>query len=413
MDLFARIDDAEARFEALEPSIHAFLPEDGRFHRLRREARALCDRYPGRAERPPLFGVLAGVKDLFHVDGLPTRAGSRLPPTVLQGTEAESVLRLKAAGALVVGKTVTTEFAHFTPGPTRNPRNPAHTPGGSSSGSAAAVAAGFCDLALGSQTIGSIIRPAAFCGVVGLKPTYGRISAGGVIPLAPSLDHVGCLASDVEMAMRAARVLYTTWTDAPPSPRPVFGIPEGPYLERLPADTAEWFGGVCSVLSGAGYVLRRVPVMADYREVCERQQIILAAEAARVHQSWFDEHEALYGSKVAELIRRGRSVTGEQLERALAGQVAFRRALQELMTEVAIDAWICPSTTGPAPEGLESTGDPVMNLPWTQAGLPVVGLPAGTHRTGLPMGLQVVGRWQNDESLLLHCEGVERVVKQL
>ena len=206
MDVLQRIDDVHARFEALEPSIQAFLPEDGRFERLRREARALCERHPDPAVRPPLFGCLAGVKDLFHVAGWPTRAGSRLPSDALRGEEADSVSRLKTAGALIVGKTVTTEFAHFAPGPTRNPRNPGHTPGGSSSGSAAAVAAGLCDIALGSQTIGSIVRPAAFCGVVGLKPTYDRISARGVIPLAPSLDHVGCLSPD------EGRTWETNWT---------------------------------------------------------------------------------------------------------------------------------------------------------------------------------------------------------
>ena len=162
------LDAVQARVEAREPSIQALLPEAGRFDRLRREARALADRYRDPSARPPLFGWLFGVKDIFHVDGWPTRAGSRLPESVLVGPEAESVARLKAAGALILGKTVTTEFAYFTPGPTRNPHNLEHTPGGSSSGSAAAVAAGYCPFALGTQTIGSIIRPAAFCGTIGL-----------------------------------------------------------------------------------------------------------------------------------------------------------------------------------------------------------------------------------------------------
>ena len=412
--LIERIDDAQARFEAREPSILAFLPEDGRFDRLRREARSLGERYPDPDRRPPLFGVLFGVKDIFHVEGWPTRAGSRLPPRALHGTEAESVSRLKAAGALMLGKTVTTEFAHFTPGPTRNPHDTGHTPGGSSSGSAAAVAAGFCDLALGTQTIGSIVRPASFCGVVGLKPTCDRISARGVIPLAPSLDHVGCFAADVHGAIRAARVLYTTWHDAPPRVRtPVFGIPDGPYLQRAPADTLEWFTGVCRALADAGHACRHVPVMADFQDVCERHQVILAAEAARVHASWFREYEALYGPKIADLIRRGRSTTDEQLDVARAGQAAFRSGLRRLMAESRIDAWICPSALGPAPKGLESTGDPVMNLPWTQAGMPVVGLPAGRHPAGLPMGLQVVAAWNDDELLLAHAEKLQRVTNQL
>lgn len=413
MDLLERIDDLETRFEALEPSIQAFLPEEGRFDRLRREARALRDRYPSGDARPPLFGVLVGVKDLFHVDGWATRAGSRLPADVLHGAEAECVSRLKGAGALMVGKTVTTEFAHFAPGPTRNPRDLSHTPGGSSSGSAAAVAAGLCDLALGTQTIGSIVRPAAFCGVVGLKPTYGRISMRGVIPLAPSLDHAGCLAPDIQTATRAARVLYATWTNPQRLRTPVLGIPEGPYLEQLAPDTTEWFQAVCLALSDAGYELRRVRVMADYDDVRSRHAIVHAAEAARVHASWFARYEPLYGQRFAELIRQGERVSNEQLRTALEGMLAFRRALGVAMTQAGIDAWLCPSTLGPAPRGLESTGDPVMNLPWTQAGLPAVGLPAGTHPSGLPMGLQVVGRWDDDEALLAHVEDMQRVTGRL
>src|SRR5687768_9417567 len=161
----------EARAAETDPAIEAMMPEPGRFERLQREAEALLARYPNPAERPALFGVPVGVKDILHVDGLVTRAGSKLPPEELQGPESAVVSALKQAGALILGKTVSTEFAYFGPGPTRNPHNPAHTPGGSSSGSAAAVGAGLAPLALGTQTIGSIIRPAAYCGVVGYKPS--------------------------------------------------------------------------------------------------------------------------------------------------------------------------------------------------------------------------------------------------
>lgn len=411
MELAEQIARAEALVDAGEPSIQALLPEDARFDRLRREAQALCERYPDPSHRPPLFGVLFGVKDIFHVNGWPTHAGSRLPSSVLAGPEADSVAWLKAAGALMLGKTVTTEFAYFAPGPTRNPHNPAHTPGGSSSGSAAAVAAGYCALALGTQTIGSIIRPAAFCGVVGLKPTFDRISTRGVIPCAPSFDHVGVLARDVDIATRAARVLYATWNGAPRRGQvPVLGIPEGPYLDRVEADTATWFERVCGAIRGAGYEVRRVPVMRDFDRVYERHQVILAAEAARVHAAWFRDYSHLYGSKMADLVRRGQVITDEELVAARSGQVAFRAAMRQVMGDAGIDLWICPSTMGPAPAGLESTGDPAMNLPWTQAGLPVVGLPAGRHASGLPLGLQIVGRWNEDEWLLERAAALERVV---
>ena len=203
----AYFDQLEATFEEREPKVQAFLPEGNRFDRLRREYKALEQRYPDPDSRPPLFGLPLGVKDIFHADGFETHAGSNLPADRLTGDQAASLTQLKEAGALVLGKTVTTEFAYFAPGPTRNPHNPKHTPGGSSSGSAAGVAAGLVPAAFGTQTVGSINRPAAFCGVVGLKPSYGRVSVEGVIPLAPSLDHVGFFTTDVAGAMVMAPLL--------------------------------------------------------------------------------------------------------------------------------------------------------------------------------------------------------------
>jgi Asp-tRNA(Asn)/Glu-tRNA(Gln) amidotransferase A subunit family amidase len=420
VDLLQRVDEAQARIERLEPALHALVPEDDRFERLRLEARAQLARYPAATaslhapHTSSLFGVLVGVKDIFHVDGWPTRAGSRLPPEVLQGPEADSVTRLKNAGALLLGKTVTTEFAHFMPGPTRNPRNTDHTPGGSSSGSAAAVAAGYCELALGTQTIGSIIRPASFCGVIGLKPTYGRVSTHGVIPLAPSLDHVGCFAANLDIIIRAARVMYTTWNDtAVAVRRPVLGVPEGPYLARASTDTLCWFEGVCRALQKEGFECRRVPVMTDFAEIYERQQLILAAEAAREHAAWFHSYEDLYGLKTADLIRRGRSITRAQLETALDARDGFRDELRACMRDAGIDAWICPSATGPAPRGLDSTGDPVMNLPWTQVGFPAINLPTRTAAGGLPLGLQVVADWQRDEQLVAYARELQRVTSRI
>ena len=419
------LDRLEAHFDAREPEVLAFLPEAGRFDRLRREARALLDRYPQPGARPPLFGVLVGVKDIFHVDGFITRAGSRLPPQVLQGTQAESVTVLKNAGALIFGKTVSTEFAYFAPGPTRNPRHPDHTPGGSSSGSAAAVAAGLCSLALGTQTIGSITRPAAFCGVVGYKPSYDRISRAGVIPLSPSLDHVGVFTTDVSDAARAASLLCRDWgleiRDWRPvlsvvegleivERKPVLGIPEGPYLARASAEGLAHFRGVRERLTAAGYEIVSVPAMPDFDEIHARHNLIVAAEAARVHAEWFARYRELYHSKTAELIQRGQMVSDDALTQALAGREKLRNELTALMDANGIDIWITPAAPGPAPRGLDSTGDPVMNVPWTHTGLPTLNLPSGTNLDGLPMGLQVAGRWYADEALLAWAGEMARVV---
>jgi Asp-tRNA(Asn)/Glu-tRNA(Gln) amidotransferase A subunit family amidase len=404
----------EALFIEHEPLVLAFLPEEGRFRRLRREADELVLRYPDLIKRPVLFGAVVGVKDIFHVAGFVTQAGSRLPAEVLQGKEAASVTRLKNAGALIFGKTVTTEFAYFSPGPTRNPHNEEHTPGGSSSGSAAAVAAGFCHIALGTQTIGSVIRPASFCGVVGLKPTYDRISREGVIPLSPSLDHVGFFVPDAEGALDAARVLYGDW-DEPTGPlkKPRLGIPEGPYLQSISQDSLAHFENVYKLLERAGYQLQRIQVMPDFEEIRARHDHIMAAEAAQVHADWFRDYGNLYSAKFAELIHRGQSITDNQLQRALAAREDFRADIRRTFLDHDIDVWISPSTIGPAPKGLDSTGDPIMNLPWTQAGLPAINLPAGKSQDGLPLGLQVVGNWYKDESLLFWANDLEQVLKTL
>ncbi len=407
------LSQVEARFIEREPSILAFLPEEDRFTRLHRDADTLVSQYPDIVKRPLLFGMLIGVKDIFHVEGFSTQAGSRLPTEALQGEEAESVSRLKEAGALIFGKTVTTEFAYFSPGPTRNPHNPEHTPGGSSSGSAAAVAAGFCHLALGTQTIGSIIRPASFCGVVGLKPTYERVSREGVIPLSPSLDHVGFFTPDTDSAISAARALYKDW-DEPTIPlkKPVLGIPDGPYLESVTEESRAHFEHVCDLLS-TNYQLLHIPVMSDFREIRTRHDVIMSAEAARVHSSWFAKYENLYSAKFTELIHRGQPITSSQLQNALTARDDFRAELRRAMIDHNIDLWVSPSTIAAAPKGLESTGDPIMNLPWTQAGLPAISLPAGKDQDGLPLGLQVVGNWYKDESLLFWAKELEKVLSTL
>ena len=410
VDMLALLEEVEGRFKAREPQVLALVPEEGRFERLRREARALLDRYPEPGARPPLFGVLVGVKDIFHVDGFLTRAGSKLPPDLFQGGESESVTILKKAGALILGKTVTTEFAYFAPGPTRNPHNAGHTPGGSSSGSAAAVGADFCSLALGTQTIGSITRPAAFCGVVGYKPSYDRISRAGVIPLAPSLDHVGTFTPDVAGVALAASLLCRDWRLEIVRRKPVLGIPEGLYLASATDEGLAHFRAVCERLAASGYEIRPIQAMPDFEEIRARHNLIVAGEAARVHAEWFSRFGDLYHAKTADLIRRGQSASDAELSEALAGREKLRRELTALMDEHGIDVWISPPAPGPAPSGLESTGDPVMNLPWTHSGLPTVCLPAGKSEDGLPMGLQIAGRWYTDETLLAWARDVEVVL---
>ena len=419
-DLAAYLDQLEAQFEAQERDIQAFLPEERRFERLRREAAALEARYPDLESRPRLYGAPIGVKDIFHVEGFSTSAGSRLPVSLLAGSEARSVTQLKQAGALILGKTVTTEFAYFAPGPTRNPRNPAHTPGGSSSGSAAAVAAGLCPLALGSQTIGSILRPASFCGVVGFKPSFGGISSEGVIPLAPSLDHVGFFTQDVAGAALAASVLCQNWrhheSDTMLSgrvsglDRPVLGAPLGPYLENVSPEGLTHFQMTQEKLKQAGFEVRLVEAMPDFAEIARQHKDLTAAEAALVHRDWFAQYAELYHPKTVALLQQGQQVSPEQIEVYRLGRKKLRHELETLRREHPISIWISPAAPGTAPVGLDSTGDPIMNLPWTYAGLPAVSLPSGVSKNGLPLGLQLVAGWQEDEKLLVWADQIAQVI---
>ena len=261
-----------ARIEEADAPIRSLMPEPGRAERL--------ERAMSTAPNGPLRGLVVGVKDIFHVDGLPTTAGSTLPVEELAGPEAAAVSLLRGAGAVVLGKTVSTEFALVEPGPTRNPRNLAHTPGGSSSGSAAAVAAGHCPLALGSQTVGSVIRPAAFCGVVGYKPSYGRISTAGVIPLAESFDTVGLLASNVSWVERAAVVLCAWWRRGAVNHPPVLGIPDGPYLEQASEEALRVLDGLDAtrvpLLRGHQDAQRRAPAPAELRDGASPRALVPA-----------------------------------------------------------------------------------------------------------------------------------------
>ncbi|QLG62940.1 amidase [Halorarum salinum] len=400
----AHLDRVRDRVESVDPTVRAMVPEDDRWGRLERDASAVEARHPDPADRPSLYGVPVGVKDIFHAEGFETRAGSKVPPEELAGPEASTVTALEDAGAVVLGKTVTTEFAYFAPGPTRNPHDTAHTPGGSSSGSAAAVAAGLCPLALGSQTIGSVNRPAAFCGVVGVKPSYGRVPVDGVLPVAPSVDTVGYFTQDVAGAALAAGVLYDGWRGGHEAPTPVrIAAVDGPYLDQASDAGREHFRSHVGALEAAGYDVERVELLPRVDDVNRRHERLVAAETALSHAGLFPEHGDRYAPATADLIREGHDVSVEELAAARAGRSALRERVHDRMDEGEFDLIVSPAAPGPAPEGIASTGDPVMNLPWTHAGLPTVTLPASETDDGLPMGVQCTARFGFDEWLLSWC----------
>ncbi len=401
LELHAVVDAACDRVERVDGIIESLIPEQGRRARLHAQADSLLARYPDPAARPPLFGVLTGIKDIFHVQGFVTHAGTTVPPESFAGAQARVVDELFDAGALLLGKTVTTEFAYFEPGPTRNPHNPAHTPGGSSSGSAAAVAAGLCPLAVGTQTIGSVIRPAAFCGIVGFKPTLDRIPTQGVVYFSPTVDHVGLFTQDVQGMALAASVLLADWrTLEEPVHAPGFAVPDGSFLTQAEPEAIAAFEAQISALASAGWSIRRVPMFADIAELNALHRRSAFAEFARGHAARFAQYGACYRPRTAEIIALGAAVPDDELEPLREHCLQLRESLEALMEAEGIDAWLSPAATGPAPAGIAATGDPNMNLPWTHAGMPVVTVPAGAAANGLPLGLQIAARFNCDEELL-------------
>jgi Asp-tRNA(Asn)/Glu-tRNA(Gln) amidotransferase A subunit family amidase len=402
--------------EKKEPRLQVFAPHTYDRSWIQNHARMLTDAYPNPGGRPPLFGLPVGIKDIIRVDGYETRCGSKLPPSLFRGEEASSVKRLKDAGALMFGKTVTAEFAGTAPGPTRNPHNPDHTPGGSSSGSAAGVAAGYFLLALGTQTSGSVIRPAAFCGVVGFKPSLGRVPTDGVIPFSRSTDHVGIFVPDTSLITPVMNAVSDGWKPVPASvqmdgpDRTVrLGIPEGPYLDKTLRPAIGHFRKTIDRIGENGFIVRPVPVFDDIETLHRCHRRLVTGEITRVHRKWYRDHSGLYRRRTAAYFDAGREVTEEELEQLRGMQMKLRDRIESLMEKHEIDAWICPAATGAAPKGIDSTGDPIMNMPWTNAGLPAITIPDGTDGSGLPYGLQIAGKFMEDEKTAAIAGALEKL----
>jgi Asp-tRNA(Asn)/Glu-tRNA(Gln) amidotransferase A subunit family amidase len=393
------------RIDAVEPHIFSLMPEEGRRQRLLHQAEALLIKFPDSQTRPPLFGIPVGVKDIFRADSFPTTAGSALPPALFDGPESSVVSKLKQNGALILGKTVSTEFAFFEPGPTRNPHNTNHTPGGSSSGSAAAVAAGITPLSLGSQTIGSITRPASYCGIYGFKPTLGRISNEGIIPFSPTADHVGFFTQDLAGLELACSVMVPDWKKnlSIPERKPTIGIPIGKYLQQADAEMLEWFFSVVEKCKERGFIVTQLDVFGQIEHINKIHRALVARDFADVHSTWFSQYETMYSPHSRELILEGRKTSPKTIESALMKSIYLRSSIEKTMQLLCIDLWLSPSALGAAPEGIQSTGSPLMNLPWTFLGVPTISLPVGTSKNGLPLGLQLAGRFGEDEKLVSMC----------
>jgi Asp-tRNA(Asn)/Glu-tRNA(Gln) amidotransferase A subunit family amidase len=402
-DCLKRIDVVDRDIEAW-----AFLDRD---YAMQQAQAADDHRKQGKATGP-LHGVPIGIKDIFDTGDMPTEFGSKLWAGRTPRKDAAAVARLRAAGAVILGKTVTTEYAYFNPGKTRNPHNPDHTPGGSSSGSAAAVAALMVSGAIGSQTNGSVIRPAAFCGVVGFKPTHGLIPRSGALLLSRALDHVGVFARSVGDAALLAQILagfddedpdtralaspafVDVAASEPPLP-PRFAFVRSPAWKHAEEVTTEAFAELVEALGEHIYEVELGP--AFDRAIDMHRTVMEVEMAHNLHRDFEQGGEAL-SKMLRALIERGRKVLAVDYTRALAGSASLNAALEGVFDEY--DAIVTPAAPGPAPRGLDSTGNPVFCSTWTYLGTPAVTLPLLKSEDGLPIGVQLIGRRGNDARLL-------------
>jgi aspartyl-tRNA(Asn)/glutamyl-tRNA(Gln) amidotransferase subunit A len=393
-----------ARIAARDAEIRAWVRVDeagARAVAREREAEARAGRLRG-----PLHGVPVGIKDIFHVAGMTTTCGAAPAFHVAATEDAAAVARLRAAGAIILGKAHTTEFAYFEPGPTRNPWNVAHTPGGSSSGSAAAVAARMAPLALGTQTVGSVLRPAAYCGVVGFKGTHGLISTEGVVPLAWSLDHVGVFARAVADVALTAGVLAGRPL-AGPTPRPPRLALASELIDRATPETAAAVRATVERLTRAGATIEEVKLPGSFAGVHAAGRGVLEVEASAYHEELYRAHADAYRPRTRELIEGGLARPAVAYARAQRARLAFREEAMPLLA--AHDALLSPTAPATAPEGL-ATGDPWFCAPWSFAGVPACSLPSGMSAAGLPHAVQLVAAAERDAELLAVAAWCERVL---
>jgi Asp-tRNA(Asn)/Glu-tRNA(Gln) amidotransferase A subunit family amidase len=383
------------RIRSREPAVEAWAHLD---ERLALDAARAAD-----AEKPkgPLHGIPFGVKDVIDSVSLPTEYGSTIYKGHRPARDAVCVAHMKEAGAVLLGKTVATEFATYRPGKTRNPHNPAHTPGGSSSGSAAAVADGMVPLAFGTQTAGSHIRPGSYCGICALKPTHGTVDLNGIYPLEPSYDTLGYYArsfDDIAMFYAAVRRV-------PPVPAPDgLGRPIriGFYraLERKhgePASTTA-LEAAAKRLAEHGAIVEEMDLPSMFGDLTETHPIILHVGVARSLKEAYEKHHNQLGDRLRSMIADGLACPPEKYRKAMDHADECRRSINEAFGKY--DVLLCPSAPGEAPQGLDATGSPVFQLAWTLLHVPCATVPGATGPKGLPVGVQFIGRQYADNAVL-------------
>jgi aspartyl-tRNA(Asn)/glutamyl-tRNA(Gln) amidotransferase subunit A len=397
------------RIDRYEPHVRAWVvvDRDG----AREQAERLTDELRQGLDRGPLHGIAVGVKDIIDVFDLPTGCGSKLWANSYARQDAAVVARLRQAGAVILGKTVTTPYAFIDPPVTRNPWDLGRTPGGSSSGSAAAVACGMCLGALGTQTAGSITRPAAFCGVCSLKPTYGVLPVDGVLPLAGSLDHVGPFARCVRDlaillgALEGRPACGLGWTfevDRPPA-AVRFSFPRGPLVERAEPPMRACLDGVWRVAGQGGAEVAGAELPATFAEAWRQHRTIMAVEAAAYHGPRLHRRPEDYPPRIRSLIEDGLTTPNAAYRRARDHQALLRAKLKPGPPA----PFLVPAAHGPPPDP-STTGDAWFSTPWSYLGLPAVSLPAGRTEDALPLAVQLVGAPSGERALLAVAAWLEK-----
>ncbi len=415
------IESCLERIDALEDKIQAWalLDREGAVAAARQLDRELQQGQ----RRGPLHGIPVGIKDIFYTTGLRTEAGAQSWSGFVPSYDATAVARLKEAGAIILGKTHTTEFAHQDAAPTHNPWNTNHTPGGSSSGSGAAVAARMCPVAFGSQTGGSTLRPAAYNGLVGLKPQHGRISAYGVVPLSWTMDHVGIITrtvADSALIFQAvagydSQDLYSlnepvpdclTSLDSQQKPR--LGLVREYFFDHADEEMQRHTEEIAERLRQAGAEVEEVALPSGFAELHDINLTIMSVESAAYHQEMFARHKDQYRPRIRQTIERGLATPAIEYAKMLQARLQQFADVEPLLRRV--DALLTPGAPGTAPDGLTTTGDPVMQRPWTTIGVPSISLPTGLGQNGLPLAVQLVGAPLAEDRLLAVARWCERAL---
>ena len=410
------------RIESLEPSLKAWVYLDRAT--VLAEAEARDRELASGAQVGPLHGIPIGVKDIYYTAGIPTTACSRVYADFVPKYDAAPVALLKGAGAIMLGKTVTTEFACMDPSPTVNPWNAAHTPGGSSSGSAVAVAARMCPAAMGSQTVGSVLRPASYNGVVGFKPSYGRVSRYGVIPVSWSLDTMGWMTRTVDDAALLLQVMagpddndwvasaapvpdYSAALTAPAAPR--IGVIRQFYFDHADEETRQHTSAMVERLAEAGAEVEELLLPPSMDTAIEDQQIIMAVEGSTFHEPMYRRQAMDYQPGIRAMIQRGLDTDAVTYARAMERRQQFITDMRRLAERV--DILLTPSTPTPPLPDLTNTGNTRYQGPWTSCGLPAITMPSGLSASGVPLGVQLVGAYMGEAGLLAAARWCEEALQ--